>query len=255
MNSKLALVSTENTALDAKQNELLGDTRKLAIEAIDRIMMGCPTKIEHKSRLIFKNIAKEADISSTVLHREFRDIMSCVEVVKRKSTSHRTTVHAIDARKRCLDAIERIVNKATYIISNLTKLNTVNVAKEAGIDNSYIYQTLPDALKEIAKQQTETEVFGNQQTNAKLVVALNRLVESGQKVTVKDVCREAEMNKSFDVAVRKSYPDVHNATLNVIVEQKEEARLDERIALLDALERLSVVSWIPDSSINFFTLR
>jgi integrase len=238
MNSKLALVSTENAALDAKQNELLGDTRKLAIEAIDRIMMGCPTKIEPKSRLIFKNIAKEAGISSTVLHREFRDVMSYVEVVKRKGTSHRTTVHAIDARKRCFDAIERIVNKAPYIISKVAKLNTANVAKEAEVDDSYIYQALPDVLIEIAKQQSEKEVFGNVETNTKLVSALHRLVESGQKVTVKDVCREAKMNKSFDVVVRKSYPDVHNAILDVIVEQKEKARSDERIALLGALERL-----------------
>ncbi|WP_150137265.1 hypothetical protein [Candidatus Enterovibrio altilux] len=159
-------------------------------------------------------------------------------MVKRKGTSHRTTVHAIDARKRCFDAIERIVNKATYIISNSAKLNTVNVAKEAGVDDAYIYQALPNVLKEIAKQQTETEVFGNKKTNAKLVAVVNRLVESGQKITVKDVCREVEMNKSFDVVVRKSYPDVHNAILDVIVEQKKEVRSDECIAFLGALERL-----------------
>lgn len=238
MNNKFALVSIDNTALDAQKNEPIGDTRKLVIEAIDRIVTGSPTRIQSKSKLIFKNIAKEAGISSTVLHREFRDVMNYVEAVKRKGTSHQTTIHAINARKRCFDAIERFVNKVPCIIPKTAKLNTANVAKEAEVDDSYIYQALPDVLNKIAEQQSDNKVFGNIETNAKLVSALNRLVESDQKVTVKDVCREAEMNKTFDVVVRKSYPDVHNAILNVITKQREKVRSDESTALFDALNRL-----------------
>lgn len=239
MNNALAIVRMDDTALlEAKKHEPITNAHKLAIEAIDRIIAGAPIRVQPKSKLVFKNIAKEAGISSTVLYRDFRDVMSYVKAIKIKGNSDRINVHDISSRKRCFDAIERIMNKTPHIVSKSAKLNVASVAKEAKVEDLYIYQSLPDVLKKITKEQVENKALGNKDTNAKLVSALQRLVESGQKITVNGVCREAKLNKSFDVVIRKSYPDVHNTILNAIREQTDMFRSNERTALLNALDRL-----------------
>jgi integrase/AraC-like DNA-binding protein len=238
MSSKLATVGTDSTELNAKGANPSDSVRKLAIEAVERMLTGEPVRVAKESKLVFKNVAKEAGISSTVLHREFGDVMGYVESRKRSGKAPRSTIHAIDARKKCFEAIRRIVGKEPLVISKSAKLNVKNVGREADVNDSYIYRALPDVLEEIAKQQSENEVYGNKETNAKLMAALRRLVEKNKKVTVKDVCREAKMREQFDMVVRKSYPDVHNAILDVITRQKEEKRLEERTAILEALERL-----------------
>lgn len=238
MKNSLATLYVDNASLEAEQHKPLGDVHKLVIEAIDRIIAGDPIRIKPTSKLIFKNIAKEASISSTVLHREFRDVISYVEALQRKGNSELTNVPDINARKRCFEAIERITNKTSSSLPKSAKLNIQNIAKEAMIDELYIYQSLPEVLKEIAKRQSPNKNFGNEETNAKLISSLQRMVSSGQKVTVKGVCNEAKLNKSFDCVVRKSYPDVHNAILKVMDEQTAKTRYDERTTLLNALERL-----------------
>lgn len=238
MSSRLAIVGIDSTALNAKESTPSESVRKLAIEAVERMLTGEPIRVAKESKLVFKNVAKEAGISSTLLHREFRDVMSYVEARKRSGKAPRSTTHAIDARKKCIEAINRIVSKKPFVISKSAKLNVKNVGREAGVDDSYIYQALPDVLEEITKQQSENEVFGNKETNAKLMAALQKLERDQKAITVKDVCREAKMREQFDMVVRKSYPDVHNAILDAISRQKEAKRLEERTAILAALERL-----------------
>ena len=124
MNNALAIVRMDDTALlEAKKHEPITNAHKLAIEAIDRIIAGAPIRVQPTSKLVFKNIAKEAGISSTVLYRDFRDVMSYVKAIKIKGNSDRINVHDISSRKRCFDAIERIMNKTPHIVSKSAKLN------------------------------------------------------------------------------------------------------------------------------------
>ena len=234
--SKKQLIINDAAAAIPENNHK--NIQKLVIDAVNRIMDGNPIRIKREARLIFKNIAKEAGISTTELYRHFGEVMTYVATLKEKNTKGIYTLHAKDTREKCLNAIDRIIRKEPIIIHYNAKLNVRNVAREAGIDDSYIYRAFPDIVREVAKQQEKHEVFGNKETNTKLMEALHRLVASGRRVSVKGVCNEANMRSQFDVVVRKSYPDVHSAILDAMADQKKKTRTGEREALLAALERL-----------------
>lgn len=212
--------------------------RVMAIKAVHRLLKGAPERVPSNSRPTFKNIAKEAGISSTKLHEGFREVTVYVESLKRKDTKNRVTPHVIEARRQCNEAIERIVSGEPSRISRNAKLSVINVSRESGVDDSYIYQALPDVLERVASFQAGHEVFGNKETNLKLLSALNVMVSEGSEITVKGVCLRAGMKPGSDNGIRKTYPDVHSKILKEIERQKANKRQSERTALLSALERL-----------------
>ena len=133
------------------------DTRILVKEAIDRIINKKPIIIAKEAKLNFKNIAKEAQISSSTLYQEFGDVMTYVASLKKQNSqeSERITVHANYARKLCLKAIERIINGKATLLPHNSKLNVLNVAKESGIADSYIFTALPDIVEKISILKNE----------------------------------------------------------------------------------------------------
>lgn len=231
--------TSETTKIESK------DTRILVKEAIDRIINKKPIIIAKEAKLNFKNIAKEAQISSSTLYQEFGDVMTYVASLKKQNSqeSERITVHANYARKLCLKAIERIINGKATLLPHNSKLNVLNVAKESGIADSYIFTALPDIVEKISILKTEIGQFGNADKSKKLFDALNTLQETNQKVSVKAVCRAAGFGSSFDNSIRKTYPDVHVAILNAIEKQNNNKRKEEETTLEAAIER--IMSGVP----------
>ena len=183
--------------------------RKQAIEAIDRIKNGNPIVISKNAKLIFKNIAKEANVSPTELHREFRDVMLYVNSLKAPKNESITN-HANHVRKCCLDAIERFKSGKTKNVSHNAKISVLGVAKEAEVNDSYIYQFLPDVIEKIIEVQSQFSRYGNKEKHERLLKALDTLLFKKEIITVKKVCRVAGLPETFDMAVRKSYPEAHN---------------------------------------------
>ena len=211
--------------------------RKQAIEAIDRIKNGNPIVISKNAKLIFKNIAKEANVSPTELHREFRDVMLYVNSLKAPKNESITN-HANHVRKCCLDAIERFKSGKTKNVSHNAKISVLGVAKEAEVNDSYIYQFLPDVIEKIIEVQSQFSRYGNKEKHERLLKALDTLLFKKEIITVKKVCRVAGLPETFDMAVRKSYPEAHNKILFEIEKQTQNKHATERKLLLDAFERL-----------------
>ena len=211
--------------------------RKQAIEAIDRIKNGNPIVISKNAKLIFKNIAKEANVSPTELHREFRDVMLYVNSLKAPKNESITN-HANHARRCCLDAIERFKSGKTKNVSHNAKISVLGVAKEAEVNDSYIYQFLPDVVEKIIEVQSQFSRYGNKEKHERFLKALDTLLFKKEVITVKKVCRVAGLPETFDMAIRKSYPEAHNKILIEIEKQTQNKRNTERKLLLDALDRL-----------------
>lgn len=228
-----------NPILELEQDlptEDVSSVRVKAIKAVHRIINGTQERVEKKVKFTFKSIAKEAQISPTELLEGFSEVMDYVQSIKQQPES-RVTPHAVNARNRCNEAIDRILDGNPLTISKSANLNVANVAKEANIDDSYIYQALPDILNRVHELK-KGQVFGNKATNALLVKTLDQMIQNGREITVKSVCRAAGLNKSFDCNVRKSYPDVHKKIREAIHKQSSEKRTLERTELLAAVERL-----------------
>ena len=213
------------------------NVKQQAIEAIDRIINGNPIVISKKGKLIFKNIAKEARVSPTELHRDFRDVMLYVSSLK-DAKNESITIHASLVRKRCMEAIERFKTGETRNVNKNAKVTVASVAKEADVSDSYLYAYFPDILNKINELQGEYARYGNKEKHDKLLKALTILLSKNEVITVKKVCREAGFSETFDMMVRKSYPDAHNQILIEIEKQKISKHTQDRLILLEALERL-----------------
>ena len=160
------------------------NVKQQAIEAIDRIINGNPIVIGKKGKLIFKNIAKEARVSPTELHRDFRDVMLYVGSLK-TSKNESITIHASLVRKRCMEAIERFKTGETRNVNKNAKVTVASVAKEADVSDSYLYAYFPDILNKINELQGEYARYGNKEKHNKLLNALIILLFKNEVITVK----------------------------------------------------------------------
>jgi hypothetical protein len=177
-------------------------------EAIYRLLTDKPMRMPIGTRITQRNVTLEVGFSKGVvssIHRNYPEILILIEDAQKEQI---ISDNAYTRKNLAVfyAALDRLIKNTPFIVPKYSKINTTNVALEAGKAKNTIrhdrinYTPLIKAIADVPKAENRTIQLREQQ----LEQALSRLV-NGKPLRVNPNCKITSQSVSQEAGLNSSY--------------------------------------------------